>query len=369
MPPITYAAIEPSNVAALLGDLLDSIRETMAVDQAVVMLLNPPSGKLVVTGVRGVGAKVLPGTAVPLGRGFAGRAATTRRPTVIENAVRGDVVHPLLSDLGIRSLLGVPIVSDGVLIGVLHIGALKPRSYTDRDVAFLQRSAERAAESLWDWITRSQRKAAQEIQRSLLPASLPSFHGVDLAARYSAGTAEVGGDWYDAFTLPTGELCLAIGDVAGHSLHAATVMGRLRSALRAYALRSPDPAEVLTMLNDMVEHFEPETTATVLYAVWERSLDRMTISSAGHWPPVLAFPGRPRDSWNSTRIRWSGPPAVSSGVTRPPWRSRAMPCCACSPTVSSNVVADRSTRGSPGCASPSSWDNRMWCARRSWRPS
>jgi serine phosphatase RsbU (regulator of sigma subunit) len=86
-----------------------------------------------------------------------------------------------------------------------------------------------------------------------------------------------------------------VGDVAGSGLHAAVIMGRLRSALRAYALESRDPAEVLARLDRKIQHFEPGALATVLYAVFDQSLDRAYISSAGHIPPVIAAVGQPTE--------------------------------------------------------------------------
>src|SRR5207248_6702217 len=99
--------------------------------------------------------------------------------------------------------------------------------------------------------------------------------------------------WYDVFTLPSGELCVVMGDVAGSGLPAAVIMGRMRSALRAYALETRDPAEVLDRLDRKMQHFEPAALATVLYAVIDPALDRMHACLAGHFPPVIARPGQP----------------------------------------------------------------------------
>ena len=103
-----------------------------------------------------------------------------------------------------------------------------------------------------------------------------------LAARYVAGEGSVGGDWYDVFSLPAGELGVVIGDVTGSGLAAAVIMGRMRSALRAYALESTDPAEVLARLDAKMQHFEPGALATVSYAVFSPGLDSMKICLAGH---------------------------------------------------------------------------------------
>jgi serine phosphatase RsbU (regulator of sigma subunit) len=114
-----------------------------------------------------------------------------------------------------------------------------------------------------------------------------------MAARYTPGTAVVGGDWYDVFTLPSGELGIVMGDVAGQGLRAAVIMGRMRSALRAYALETDDPARVLDKLDHKMQHFELGAMATVLYAVCDPGFTSARIASAGHWPPVLAAPGHP----------------------------------------------------------------------------
>ena len=101
----------------------------------------------------------------------------------------------------------------------------------------------------------------------------------------------MGGDWYDVFHLPSGWLGVVVGDVSGHGLAAAVVMGRLRSALRAYALECADPADVLTRLDRKVRHFEAGMMATAVYAMIAPGGERVLVSLAGHPPPMLAAPG------------------------------------------------------------------------------
>lgn len=135
---------------------------------------------------------------------------------------------------------------------------------------------------------------ALALQRSLLPDRLPRVPGVDLAARYVPGHAfGVGGDWYDVFLLPSGWLGVVIGDVSGHGLASAVVMGRVRSALRSYALICDDPGEALTLLNRKVHVFEAGSLTTALYVMVSPARDRVLVSSAGHLCPVLAAPGEP----------------------------------------------------------------------------
>jgi sigma-B regulation protein RsbU (phosphoserine phosphatase) len=138
--------------------------------------------------------------------------------------------------------------------------------------------------------------------------------GAEMAARYVPGSGVVGGDWYDVFTLPSGELCVVIGDVAGSGLAAAVIMGRMRSALRAYALESRDPADVLDRLDRKMQHFEPDALATVLYAVIDPALAQMQVCLAGHFPPVIAYPGQPAEP-----ARVAGGPMIGvvPGADRP----------------------------------------------------
>jgi sigma-B regulation protein RsbU (phosphoserine phosphatase) len=140
---------------------------------------------------------------------------------------------------------------------------------------------------------RADRIAAAAMQRSLLPSALPAVPGAEFAARFIPGHDRIGGDWYDVFTLPSGELGLVIGDAGGSGLAAAVIMGRMRSALRAYALETSNPAEVLSRLDRKMQHFEPGATATVMYVVIQPGLARARISCAGHIPPVIAAPGNP----------------------------------------------------------------------------
>jgi serine phosphatase RsbU (regulator of sigma subunit) len=154
--------------------------------------------------------------------------------------------------------------------------------------------ADRVALAVQARLSQVERAAARALQRSLLPARLPEVPGLELAARYVPGEpGRVGGDWYDVFTLPSGRLWLVMGDVAGRGLAAAVVMGRLRTAVRAYALDSDSPGDVLGRMDANVRQFEPEVMATLLCAVFEPSLDRLQVSSAGHLAPMLARPGQP----------------------------------------------------------------------------
>src|SRR5215472_17670923 len=187
--------------------------------------------------------------------------------------------------------MGVPMIVGGRLVGVMHVGSLSGRRFAEGDVRLLQLAADRAAAAVSSMLAGADRIAATALQRSLFPSALPDVSGAEMAARFIAGHGVVGGDWYDVFFLPSGELSMVVGDVAGSGLPAAVVMGRMRSALRAYALETSDPAEVLARLDRKMQHFEPGALATVLYAVLDPALDRAYLCSAGHLAPVMAVPG------------------------------------------------------------------------------
>ncbi len=292
---ITDAALSRLDGQDFLAALLDRIKDILQADTAAVLLLDHASGQLIATAAAGLEEEVRHGVRIPVGRGFAGRIAAGHRPVILDRVDHTTVLNPILTAKGIRSLMGVPLVVGGTVLGVLHVGSLTGRKFTSDDADLLQLAADRAATAVQSIMTRADRAAAAALQRSLLPSALPVVAGAEMAARYSPGNGAVGGDWYDAFTLPSGELCLVVGDVAGSGLQAAVVMGRMRSALRAYALDSPDPAEVLARLDRKMQHFEPAALATVLYAVFDEALDRVHISSAGHLPPAVAVPGQPAE--------------------------------------------------------------------------
>jgi uncharacterized protein YeaO (DUF488 family) len=138
----------------------------------------------------------------------------------------------------------------------------------------------------------SDHEAAAALRRSLVPAALPRIPAAELAARYVPGQGKIGGDWYDVFTLPTGEHCAVIGDVAGSGLQAAVIMGRMRSTLRSYALETSDPADILGRLDRKMQYFEPGALATVACAVLDPVMATARISLAGHLPAILASPGQ-----------------------------------------------------------------------------
>jgi serine phosphatase RsbU (regulator of sigma subunit) len=290
---VTDEALSRLGADELLAALLDRVRAILDADTAAVLLLDSSGRQLIATAASGLEEEVIQGVRIPVGRGFAGRIAAERRPVILERVEHGAVLNPLLLEKGIRSLVGVPLLVHGAVLGVLHAGTLRDRVFTADDAALLQLAADRAAMAVQSLRAREDHAAALALQRSLVPAALPAVAGVEVAARYVPGSGHVGGDWYDMFVLPSGKLALVIGDVAGSGLAAAVVMGRLRSSLRAYALEFPGPADVLRKLDHKMQYFEEnDIMATVSYAVLDPDSGQLAISSAGHFPPVIAAPGQ-----------------------------------------------------------------------------
>jgi serine phosphatase RsbU (regulator of sigma subunit)/FixJ family two-component response regulator/anti-sigma regulatory factor (Ser/Thr protein kinase) len=183
--------------------------------------------------------------------------------------------------------LAVPIRErGGTVYGGIIVGRHEaPRWAQDlqMQVGALARQAAVALENVR--LYQRERRIAETLQLSLLPGELPQIPGLALDARYLPGRHEaVGGDWYDAFTLPSGQLGLAMGDVAGRGVWAAAVMGQLRNALRAFALDGDPPALVAARLNRFIPR---GTMATLLYLVFDPVTMEARYVNLGHPPPLL----------------------------------------------------------------------------------
>ena len=289
---ITDTALSRLGAEDLLIEVLSRVKQILDADTAAVLLLDRSSRYLIATAASGLEEEVAQGVRIPVGRGFAGRIAADARPVILDHVNHSNVLNPILLEKGIQALIGVPLLVNGAVIGVLHVGSVHDRVFTTDDAVLLQLAADRAAVAVQSLRSREDRAAAAAVQRSLLPSAPPTVVGVEIAARYVPGDGQVGGDWYDVFTLPSGELCVVIGDVAGSGLEAAIIMGRMRSALRAYALETRDPAEVLRRLDHKIQHFETDAMATVSNAVLDPAAGELRISAAGHFPPVVTAPGQ-----------------------------------------------------------------------------
>jgi anti-sigma regulatory factor (Ser/Thr protein kinase)/putative methionine-R-sulfoxide reductase with GAF domain len=299
---LLYSLSDPALSELELDDFLDEllgrVQEALSVDTVAILLFDEASQQLVAQAARGLEEEVERGVRIPIGRGFAGRIAAERVAIFIADVDHADILNPILRQTGIRSLLGIPLIVEGSLIGVLHVGSLTPREFGQRDLAVLQVAAVRAAPG----IERSQllsalrheQRVAMVLQRSLLPKQLVEPVGVSVGARYVPASDEVGGDWYDTFELDGGRLGIAIGDVVGHGVRAAALMGQVRTALQAYALQGTEPGRTLVLVDRFVQALPDFAMATAAYAVLDPDTGRVQLASAGHLPPLVVGGETPR---------------------------------------------------------------------------
>ena len=284
---VTDATLSNLEVDELLRTLLERVSSLLRTDTATILLMDVSGRELITVATVGLEEELELDIRVPVGVGFAGRIAQTGQPLVVEHVHRDAVFSPILLDRHLTSLAGVPMTVGGEVVGVLRVGATEHRRFGEDDLELLRIAADRAAVAAQARLSQLERATTLALQRSLLPARPPLLAGLDLAVRYIPGArVGVGGDWYDVFQLPTGHVGLVIGDVAGNGLRAAVVMGRVRSALRAYSLETTDPAEVLSRLDRKIQLFEPDAIVTAAYAVMNPERTLATISVAGHPKPV-----------------------------------------------------------------------------------
>jgi signal transduction histidine kinase len=145
---VTDAALAHLNLSELLDELLVRVRDILEADTCAILLLDEQANELVARAARGIEEEVEQGVRIPVGKGFAGRVASTRRPIVLDDVDHADILNPILSEKGIKSMAGAPLLARERVLGVIHVGSLTPRLFTADDVELLERAAERAAMGL-----------------------------------------------------------------------------------------------------------------------------------------------------------------------------------------------------------------------------
>lgn len=217
------------------------------------------------------------------------------------------------AETGVRSMLSFRLFLRADTLGSLNLYSRFPHAFSEDSknigavfashaaVAFAAAREHDRAQELQQDLRSSQRQTrrysqqaqiAVALQRGMLP-DLPDAGPLQLAGRYlpSVKVAEVGGDWYDTFTLPDSSTALVVGDVEGHNLDAAVCMGQVRNVLRALAVdRQDSPGALLRRLDRVLTQLGFTTTATCVYARVQAGIDgswRIQVGNAGHPPPLL----------------------------------------------------------------------------------
>jgi anti-sigma regulatory factor (Ser/Thr protein kinase) len=219
----------------------------------------------------------------------------------------GTALEPALADVGPGGLAVLPLPAGGRMAGACLIGWDAPHDFGPDERALLTACAGLAGQALMRaHAFDAEHELVGMLQRQLLPRRLPQLPGAVAVARYLPSTAglELGGDWYDVIPLPDHHVALVIGDVQGHSAGAATLMGQMRTALRAYAVEGHPPDVVVGHANRLLVDMETDLFATCAYVDIDMEEGSAWYVRAGHLPPVLRYP----DGSTETAEADSGPP-------------------------------------------------------------
>ncbi|MGW7817810.1 SpoIIE family protein phosphatase [Streptomyces puniciscabiei] len=193
--------------------------------------------------------------------------------------------------IGGRSLLIVPLKARNVVLGFMVLMRRPDRpGFDDMDRTTGAELAARAGLVLDNArMYTYQENVADTLQDSMLPQVTPRMAGCDIATRYLPGTrlGRIGGDWFDTIKLPGSRTALVVGDVMGHGLNSAAMMGQLRTAVQTMATMETPPAQLLRNLDDLARRLGDNYLATCLYAVYDPIRGELHLANAGHIPPVL----------------------------------------------------------------------------------
>ncbi|WP_314222845.1 SpoIIE family protein phosphatase [Streptomyces zaehneri] len=234
---------------------------------------------------------------MPLSRALRGVASTLAGPQTYQGPPDSGIAveqRRLFDATGVHSAAIAPIRSTRAVLGALTLGrARQAGDFKTADLPLIEDIARRAGLALDNArLYQRQRKVAETMQNHLLP-QMPRVSGLQMAVRYlpAPDASQVGGDWYDAFSLSDGATALAVGDVVGHDLEAAAGMAQVRNMLRAYAWALPEPpSRIVERLDEAVMHVTDVTMATMILARVEEADEgwwKLSWSNAGHPPPLL----------------------------------------------------------------------------------
>ncbi|MFF1546096.1 SpoIIE family protein phosphatase [Streptomyces sp. NPDC058291] len=234
---------------------------------------------------------------MPLSRALRGVASTLAGPQTYQGPPDSGIAveqRRLFDATGIHSAAIAPIRSTRAVLGALTLGRAKQDgNFNTVDLPLIEDIARRAGLALDNArLYQRQRKVAETMQNHLLP-QMPRVPGLQMTVRYlpAPDASQVGGDWYDAFSLSDGSTALAVGDVVGHDLEAAAGMAQVRNMLRAYAWALPEPpSRIVDRLDEAVMHITDVAMATLILAKVEEADEgrwKLTWTNAGHPPPLL----------------------------------------------------------------------------------
>ena len=316
---LTVELAQATDPATVTGLVVGAGVRALRADAATIGLFDEGTGTVTVVASSGVAPERLARfSRVEVSRNLLIREVlATRRPVTFGSFAERAERYPDLgrSETSMESWVTVPLLLQGGVKGLASFGWREQHAYTDQEVGFAGAIASHAAIALdrSTLLARAQ-DTAETMQRALMPKALTNLSGWSIATCYVPAVrgTQVGGDWYDAFRVPGGRIALLVGDVTGKGIPAATVMGSVRSAARAYAIAEPDPVTVLGRLDEYFTAFKGGELVTCCLAVLDPETGELEYACAGHPPPLVVGP---------SGARWLGrattpPLGAGDGVVR-----------------------------------------------------
>ncbi len=275
----------------LIDELMRRLREALGADTIRILLASEDGRYLRGGGAIGLGDPTQWQDELPIGHGFAGRIAATRKPLVISPPTYSlEILSPALRRL--EHVAGVPLLIGDDLVGVVHVGHRDACGFDDDDLQLLFLAADRIALA----IEQSRRFAEERqktltLQASLLPDALASIPGCNVQARYLPAdtSSTIGGDFYDVFDVRDGAVGILIGDVAGKGIPAAAFVGLARHTVRSAARHTRDVRVPLLWLHEALEDTTGDDYCTALYGRITPRSDgvQFVFASGGHPLPIV----------------------------------------------------------------------------------
>ncbi|MBF9068551.1 SpoIIE family protein phosphatase [Streptacidiphilus fuscans] len=288
--------------AASVRDVVDLVADQIvpAFDAHALVLYLVEAGRLRVAGHRGYPAEALArldGSPLNTGLAPSAQATTTGAPLFLGSRAEFDMLYPgVVRPAGQQAWAVLPLTTHHEPVGCCVMAYERPHAFDADERAVLTSLAGLIAQALerarlYD----VQYELAHGLQQALLPDALPDLPGLETAASYLPGTSgmEIGGDFYDLIRLSCGSAAAVIGDVQGHNVAAAALMGQIRTAIRAHATATTSPAEVLSRTNRLLLDLDSDLIASCMYVELDLDRRQARLASAGHLPPLLGFPGQP----------------------------------------------------------------------------
>jgi signal transduction histidine kinase len=258
---VTEAALSSRGLEELLDELLIRTRDILEADTCAILLLDVETDELVARAAKGIEEEVEAGVRIPVGKGFAGRIAALRHTVAIEDVDHADVLNPILRQKGVKSLLGAPLMSRGRVLGVIHVGTLTPRIFTEDETELLELVAERAAQGLERAIVHDELAHLEELQRSFVALASHELRTPASAVYGSAATL-----YYQRDRLPPEQVDQLIEMLYTQSDRLARLTEQLLDLSRLDAARvrvKLEPIDVRTQLEALVRSID----ATEAHAV------------------------------------------------------------------------------------------------------